>query len=43
MRPVGHDQLGCSVSQLAIAWTLANPAIHLAIVSAQSRGISRRR
>jgi aryl-alcohol dehydrogenase-like predicted oxidoreductase len=27
---------GCSVSRLAIAWTLANPAVHVAIVGARS-------
>jgi aryl-alcohol dehydrogenase-like predicted oxidoreductase len=26
----------CSVSRLAIAWTLANPAVHVAIVGARS-------
>jgi aryl-alcohol dehydrogenase-like predicted oxidoreductase len=30
------DQLGISVAQLAIAWTLANPAVHVAIVGARS-------
>ncbi|MEA2346384.1 MAG: hypothetical protein QOG62_171 [Thermoleophilaceae bacterium] len=30
-------ELGTSVSQLAIAWTLANPAVHVAIVGARSR------
>jgi aryl-alcohol dehydrogenase-like predicted oxidoreductase len=29
------DELGCTVSQLAIAWTLANPAVHVAIVGAR--------
>jgi aryl-alcohol dehydrogenase-like predicted oxidoreductase len=29
------DELGCSVSQLAIAWTLANPAVHVAIVGSR--------
>jgi aryl-alcohol dehydrogenase-like predicted oxidoreductase len=28
---------GASVSQLAIAWTLANPAVHVAIVGARSK------
>jgi aryl-alcohol dehydrogenase-like predicted oxidoreductase len=30
------EQLGVSVSRLAIAWTLANPAVHAAIVGARS-------
>jgi aryl-alcohol dehydrogenase-like predicted oxidoreductase len=30
------DELGVSVSQLAIAWTLANPAVQVAIVGARS-------
>jgi aryl-alcohol dehydrogenase-like predicted oxidoreductase len=29
------EQLGCSVAQLAIAWTLANPAVNVAIVGAR--------
>src|SRR5918995_1286066 len=29
------DEVGCSVSQLAIAWTLANPAVHVAIVGSR--------
>lgn len=29
-------ELGTSVSQLALAWTLANPAVHVAIVGARS-------
>ena len=29
-------ELGASVSQLAIAWTLANPAVHVAIVGTRS-------
>jgi aryl-alcohol dehydrogenase-like predicted oxidoreductase len=29
------DELGCTVSPLAIAWTLANPAVHVAIVGAR--------
>ena len=29
------EQLGRTVSQLAIAWTLANPAVHIAIVGAR--------
>lgn len=31
------QQLGVSVSRLAIAWSLANPAVHVAIVGARSR------
>jgi hypothetical protein len=31
------EQLGVSVSRLAIAWTLANAAVHVAIVGARSR------
>jgi aryl-alcohol dehydrogenase-like predicted oxidoreductase len=30
------DELDTSVAQLAIAWTLANPAVHVAIVGARS-------
>jgi aryl-alcohol dehydrogenase-like predicted oxidoreductase len=30
------DELGTSVAQLALAWTLANPAVHVAIVGARS-------
>jgi aryl-alcohol dehydrogenase-like predicted oxidoreductase len=29
------DELGCTVGQLAIAWTLANPAVHVAIVGSR--------
>ena len=29
------DELGTSVAQLAVAWTLANPAVQVAIVGAQ--------
>jgi len=32
------EQLGVSVSRLAIAWTLANPAVHIAIVGARHPG-----
>ena len=32
------EQLGSSVSQLAIAWTLANPAVQVAIVGARHPG-----
>jgi aryl-alcohol dehydrogenase-like predicted oxidoreductase len=30
------DQFGTSVAQLAVAWTLANPAVHVAIVGSRS-------
>jgi aryl-alcohol dehydrogenase-like predicted oxidoreductase len=29
------DELGCSVSRLAIAWTLTNPAVHVSIVGSR--------
>ncbi len=29
------EELGCSVAQLAVAWTLANPAVNVAIVGAR--------
>jgi aryl-alcohol dehydrogenase-like predicted oxidoreductase len=29
---LAHDELGASVDQLATAWTLANPAVHVAII-----------
>jgi aryl-alcohol dehydrogenase-like predicted oxidoreductase len=32
------DELGTSIAQLAVAWTLANPAVHVAIVGARSPG-----
>src|SRR5436853_7776007 len=32
------DELGTSVAQLAVAWTLANPAVQVAIVGARSPG-----
>jgi aryl-alcohol dehydrogenase-like predicted oxidoreductase len=32
------DELGVPVAQLAVAWTLANPAVHVAIVGARSPG-----
>jgi aryl-alcohol dehydrogenase-like predicted oxidoreductase len=31
-----HEELGVPVSQLAIAWTLANPAVHVAIIGTRS-------
>jgi aryl-alcohol dehydrogenase-like predicted oxidoreductase len=30
------DQIGCTLGQLAIAWTLAHPAVHVAIVGSRS-------
>lgn len=33
---LASEELGVSVSRLAIAWTLANPAVHVAIVGARS-------
>ncbi len=30
------DEVGCTVGQLAIAWTLAHPAVHVAIVGSRS-------
>jgi aryl-alcohol dehydrogenase-like predicted oxidoreductase len=30
------DELGCSVTPLAVAWTLANPAVHVSIVGSRS-------
>ena len=35
---LARTELGASVSQLAIAWTLANPAVHVAIVGTRSPG-----
>jgi aryl-alcohol dehydrogenase-like predicted oxidoreductase len=32
LEQLAHDELGVSVSRLAVAWTLANPAVHVAIV-----------
>jgi aryl-alcohol dehydrogenase-like predicted oxidoreductase len=31
-------ELGCTLPQLAIGWTLANPAVHVAIVGTRDRG-----
>jgi aryl-alcohol dehydrogenase-like predicted oxidoreductase len=33
---LASDELGTSAAQLAIAWTMANPAVHVAIVGARS-------
>ena len=35
---LAHDELGASVDQLATAWTLANPAVHVAIVGTRQAG-----
>lgn len=35
---IARDELGASVSQLAIAWTLANPTVHVAIVGTRHPG-----
>jgi aryl-alcohol dehydrogenase-like predicted oxidoreductase len=35
LRRFATDELGCSVAQLAVAWTLANPAVNVAIVGAR--------
>jgi aryl-alcohol dehydrogenase-like predicted oxidoreductase len=38
LKVFAETDLGISVSQLAIAWVLANPAVQVAIVGARSRG-----
>jgi hypothetical protein len=35
LRRFAVDELACSVAQLAVAWTLANPAVNVAIVGAR--------
>jgi aryl-alcohol dehydrogenase-like predicted oxidoreductase len=35
LKRFANDELGCSVAQLAMAWTLANPAVNAAIVGAR--------
>ena len=35
LKQFAAEQLGCSVAQLAVAWTLANPAVNIAIVGAR--------
>lgn len=35
LKRFAEDELGCSVAQLAVAWTLANPAVNVAIVGAR--------
>ena len=37
LQRLAADELGCSVSRLAIAWALANPAVHVAIVGSRRR------
>jgi aryl-alcohol dehydrogenase-like predicted oxidoreductase len=36
LEQLAHDELGVPVSRLAVAWTLANPAVHVAIVGTRS-------
>ncbi|MEA2614882.1 MAG: hypothetical protein QOE72_665 [Chloroflexota bacterium] len=36
LEQLAHDELGVGVSRLAVAWTLANPAVHVAIVGTRS-------
>ena len=36
LEALARDELGTSVSNLAIAWTLANPAVDVAIVGTRS-------
>jgi aryl-alcohol dehydrogenase-like predicted oxidoreductase len=36
LQRLAGDELGISLSQLAIAWTLANPAVHVAIVGTRN-------
>jgi len=36
LRRFASDELGCSLSRLAIAWTLANPAVQVSIVGSRS-------
>jgi aryl-alcohol dehydrogenase-like predicted oxidoreductase len=38
LEKLAHDELGTSVSRLAVAWTLANPAVHVAIVGTRDPG-----
>ncbi len=33
---LAHDELGITLGQLAVAWTLANPAVHVAIVGTRN-------
>lgn len=36
LKKLAVEELGVSLSQLAVAWTLANPAVHVAIVGTRS-------
>ena len=36
------EELGCSVAQLAVTWTLANPAVNVAIVGRGTGSTSKR-
>jgi aryl-alcohol dehydrogenase-like predicted oxidoreductase len=38
LEKLAREQLGTSVSRLAVAWTLANPAVHVAIVGTRDPG-----
>jgi aryl-alcohol dehydrogenase-like predicted oxidoreductase len=38
LRPLAVDELGITLGQLAIAWTRANPAVHVAIVGTRDTG-----
>jgi aryl-alcohol dehydrogenase-like predicted oxidoreductase len=38
LEKLARDELGTSVSRLAVAWTLANPAVHVAIVGTRDPG-----
>ena len=40
LRRFASQELGSSVAQLAVAWTLANPAVQVAIVGADERSTS---
>ncbi len=35
LEKLARDELGTSVSRLAVAWTLASPAVHVAIVGSR--------
>jgi aryl-alcohol dehydrogenase-like predicted oxidoreductase len=36
LEQLANDELGVSVSRLAVAWTLANPAVHVAIIGTRN-------
>lgn len=38
LEQIANHELGVPVSQLAVAWTLANPAVHVAIIGTRSAG-----